>query len=152
MATAEVKKSIIISNREFPLHKTTREIQKDFTISNILFPFRKTKGLPKMEKLYETLVEYYNVVNPFANSSLKLKEINEYPADMQIRFEAETSLELLHKCVSAHFLQHKNGWFYESCFPFQKNRKKAGFQSGVSFIMEMMISSLLIRLFILTIF
>lgn len=123
MAT-KAKKRIVISGREFPLSKTTREIQKDFVISNKDFPFRKTKGLPEMEELYKTLVEFYNVVNPFGNSSLNLKGIKQYPADMKIVFEPENLLILEHKFVHTRFIQHENGWDYQSCFPFQKNGQK----------------------------
>lgn len=60
--------------------------------SNVDFAFHNT-NLPKMENLYKLLAEYSNVVNPFGNSDLKIKEPGNHFKDVETYLEVSNILE-----------------------------------------------------------
>ena len=86
--------------------------------SNVEFPFRSI-NLPKMEKLYKLLVEYSNIINPFGNNDVKIKEQGQHFDAVECFLEVHEvltqSTELFFATDSAHsmFKKDETGWFYK---------------------------------------
>lgn len=95
--------------------------------SNVEFPFHSTHLL-KMEKLYKVLAKYSNIVNPFGNSELKIKDPIQYldtvevTLDMQKGIEPYTRLNLSTGSYQAEFVYDENSWFYKTVVLIQRNR------------------------------
>lgn len=79
-----------------------------------------------MEELYKVLAEYSNIVNPFANSVLKIKDPIQYLDTVEVTLAMQegsyTSLNLSTNSYQAKFKDDKNGWFYNTFVPIQRNR------------------------------
>jgi len=103
--------------------------------SNVEFPFRSI-NLPKMEKLYKLLVEYSNIINPFGNNDVKIKEQGQHFDAVECFLEVHEvltqSTELFFATDSAHsmFKKDETGWFYNTKILLQKNRINGFLQMG----------------------
>lgn len=95
--------------------------------SNVEFPFHSTHS-PKMEELYRVLAEYSNIVNPFGNSKLKVKDPIQYLDAVEITLAMQegrkhyTRLNLSTNSSQSKFEDDENGWFYDTFVPIQRNR------------------------------
>ena len=93
--------------------------------NNVEFPFN-CKHSPKMEKLYKLLAEYSNIVNPFGNNELKLKEPIQYfdvaDVSLTVRGEHDTKLKIFTNSILAKFDKNEDGWSYDTFVLTQRNR------------------------------
>lgn len=95
--------------------------------SNVEFPFHSTHS-PKMEELYRVLAEYSNIVNPFGNSELKIKDPIQYLDAVEVTLAMQegrkhyTMLNLSTNSSQSKFEDDENGWFYDTFVPIQRNR------------------------------
>lgn len=95
--------------------------------SNVEFPFHSTHS-PKMEELYRVLAEYSNIVNPFGNSELRIKDPIQYLDAVEVTLAMQegrkhyTSLNLSTNSCLSKFHDDENGFSYDTFVPIQKNR------------------------------
>lgn len=98
---------------------------------NVEFPFHKT---PKMEELFEVLAEYSNIVNPFGNSELQLKDPIQYLDTVEVALAMQkgsyTRVNLSTGSYQANFEDNENSWFYDSFALIQRNRNNGYINMG----------------------
>ena len=96
--------------------------------NNYPLPFHE-KHSTKMQALYKTLEEYKNLVNPYGNNELQLKDPIDYLDSVDVSFEwwegknPYTSLILSGNLCQAKYKEDEYGCFYDSVVPIQKNYK-----------------------------
>lgn len=84
---------------------------------------------PKMQELRKLLVQYDNMVNPFANSNLKLKEPIEYLDKIKI-FCSIGRVDLMTKLGKITFNITDKAYYYSSMIKVQKNGNLARIDIG----------------------
>lgn len=103
--------------------------------SNVEFPFHSTHSL-KMEELYKVLAEYSNIVNPFANSELQIKDPIQYLDTVEVTLAMQegrkpyTRLNLSTGSYQAKFEDDENSWFYDTFVLIQRNRNNGYINMG----------------------
>ena len=96
--------------------------------NNYPLPFHENHA-GKMDILYKTLDEYKNIVNPYGNNELDLKDPIEYLDCINVSLEKwegknpYTSLILSSNSCQAKYKEDENGCFYDSVVPIQKDYK-----------------------------
>ena len=104
--------------------------------SNVDFPFQSLK----MERLYKLLAEYSNIVNPFGNKELNLKEPIQYLDAVEVTLALKegrnhyTRLTLFTNSSEAKFVDDETGWFYDTFVPIQRNRNNGYISMGHYFL------------------
>lgn len=94
--------------------------------TNVEFPF-KNNHLPKIEKLNKSLVEYNNIVNPFGNDTIDLKEPIEYIDRLKLSIVSKEGknpyvhLALKSESSQIEYNNDSNGWSYNSIIFIQNN-------------------------------
>lgn len=125
-------------------NKTYKELTECKALkSNVGFTFHNIY-LTKMEKLYELLTEYSNIVNPFGNPKFKFKEPNQYVdvidinlvddpnrirrhlASEPVDWEKEhyTYLELTNDSAILSLEKRGNSWWYKASMEIPRNKTK----------------------------
>ena len=85
--------------------------------------------LQKLQKLYELVAEYKNLVNPYGNKDFTFKEPIQYLSSVNVSMDMQkgenrfTALILYTKSSKAKFKKVEDGWFYDTIVPIQKNHK-----------------------------
>ena len=67
--------------------------------------------LQKLQKLYELVAEYKNLVNPYGNKDFTFKEPIQYLSSVNVSMDMQK------------FKKVEDGWFYDTIVPIQKNHK-----------------------------
>lgn len=103
--------------------------------SNVDFPFHSIHS-SKMERLYKLLAEYSNIVNPFGNKELNLKEPIQYLDAVAVTLALKegrnhyTRLTLSTNSFEAKFVDEETGWFYDTFVPIQRNQNNGYIDMG----------------------
>ena len=103
--------------------------------TNVEFPFQSNHS-PKMEELCKKLAEYSNIVNPFGNDTVDLKEPIEYFDSLKLSIESKEGenpyarLALEGRSSQAIYNNDFDGWCYYTMILFQKNRKNGYISLG----------------------
>ena len=106
---------------------------------NVDFPFHSIHS-SKMERLYKLLAEYSNIVNPFRNKELNLKEPIQYLDAVEVTLALNegrnyyTRLTLSINSSEAEFVDDEKGWFYDTFVPIQRNRNNGYISMGHYFL------------------
>lgn len=91
---------------------------------------------PKMKQIQNLLSEYANVVNPFGNSQLRLKEPIEYLDSISVNVsepdspDTSTYICLTAKTSSTEHYKSYKGWSYHSGIRMQRNRRNKYLRVG----------------------
>lgn len=99
--------------------------------SNVKFPFEFSTHSPKMQKLRKLLEEYSNLVNPFGNGDINIKEPIGYLDKIKVQLaagneessDAYSRLTLNSPSFETLFKIDSKGWTYRSSVNVQKNHK-----------------------------
>ncbi len=102
-----------------------RLLSGSFITKNVEFPFCNPTT-PKREKLYQLLMKYSDIVNPFGNEQFSIKEPIQYLDTVGVHFgvnkeEPYQSLSLINHSYSSEFLYNRNSWTYNTMVPTRKN-------------------------------
>ena len=106
---------------------------------NVEFPFQGNHS-PKMKELYKKLAEYSNIVNPFGNGTVELKEPIEYLGNINLSIASKEGenpyarLTLKGRSSNARYVNESNGWYYDTMIFIQKNRKNGYISLGHYYI------------------
>lgn len=115
------------------IDKLTNETYKRLLDSELIkknheFEFKDMHS-PKMEELYKLLIEYHNIVNPFGNAELKLKDPIKYLDSIDISLSTNNgSKRDVNLCMETNsaqvtFHDHSEGWCYDTFVNIQKYRR-----------------------------
>lgn len=103
--------------------------------TNVEFPFHGNHS-PKMEELCKKLAEYSNIVNPFGNDTVDLKEPIEYLDSLKLSIASKEGenpyarLTLEDRFSQAKYNNDSDGWCYDTMILIQKNRKNGYISLG----------------------
>jgi hypothetical protein len=100
--------------------------------TNVEFPFQSNQS-PKMEELYQKLAEYSNIVNPFGNDTIDLKEPIDFDG-LKLSIASKEGkkphvlLVLGGRLSRVVYANNSYGWSYDTSIHIQKNGKNGYIQ------------------------